>query len=129
MFPAGERRKINRKIVAEENGIGSTKEPGSAPIPPASEKAPEITVAGAHPAIKAALYGNGSGEFRRNERDRDAPEKRNDQQIDEREARPAGGNHFFHAERAAGGVGEHHEDEVEETGFFCGCSGLSQRIP
>ena len=55
---------------------------------------------------------------RSDERYRNTPEQRNQQDVQQRKARPAGGDHFFHAEWSTRRVREHQEYEVEESGLF-----------
>ena len=79
MAPARQCGKVDCEIVAEKNGIRGAKQPGCGPVPPAGEESPEISKTGFHPTIEAAFYGHCGCEFGGDERNRNAPEKRNDQ--------------------------------------------------
>jgi hypothetical protein len=117
VITSGGLREIEAEVVGEEDGVGAAEKKGGRPVPPASEEAPEVAESGAHPAIEAALHGHGGGEFCGDERDRDAPEKWNQQMKEQRHAGAGVADLLFEAEGATGGVGEHDEDEVEKGGF------------
>jgi hypothetical protein len=51
------------------------------------------------------------------QRNRNTPEKRQHQQIDQRHAGPRSRDHVLEAEGPVRRVGKHHEDEIEEAGF------------
>jgi hypothetical protein len=120
MFPAHQRWEKSAQIIAEQHRVTAPEQPRSAPVPPARQESPEISEARAHPAVESAFDGNCGRQFRGNEGNRNAPEERNQQEIEQRQARPAGRHHLFHAERAAGRVGKHHEHEIEEPRFsYC----------
>src|SRR5215469_1904373 len=105
MAPANESGKIVGEIVSKEHGVTCAEQPRGGPIPPAGKESPEIAVAGAYPAVKTALDGNRCGQLRSGQRNGDAPKQWKDEQINEGHARATGGDHFFEAERSAGGVG------------------------
>ena len=44
-------------------------------------------------------------------------------EIDQREARTAGRNHFFHPERSACRIGEHDKDKIEKP-YLLRCNGF-----
>jgi hypothetical protein len=69
------------------------------------------------PPVESAFDRHSGSEFCGNQRDWDAPEKREHQQVNQSEPGPRGGDHIFQAEGAACGVGKHYEDEIEEAGF------------
>src|ERR1700731_3872780 len=117
MFPACNLRKIVTQVVGEEHGIGSPEKERGAPVPPSGKKTPEITESGAGPAIEAAFDRHGGGEFGGDQRYRDAPEERDDQEIEQGHTRAAGGDHAFEAEGASCGVRKHDEHEVKKAGL------------
>src|SRR6266849_7223604 len=117
MVASGELREIEAKIVGEEDGVGAAEKKGGGPVPPAGEESPEIAEGGAHPAVEAALHGHRGSEFGGNEGDGDAPEKWDQQMIEQGHAGAGVADLRFEAERATGGVGIHDEDEIEEGGF------------
>jgi hypothetical protein len=120
MVAPGELREVEAEIVGEEDRVGAAEEEGCGPVPPAGEESPEVAKGGAHPAVEAALHGHGGGEFRGDERDRDAPEEWNEQVIEEGHAGAGAADLLFEAEGAAGGVGVHYEYEGEKGGFADG---------
>src|SRR5437016_6020976 len=71
----------------------------------------------AHPAVESAFDGDRGRQFRRYQRNGNAPEKRNEQVIEQRQPGPARRDHVFQPERPAGGVRKHHEDERQQGGF------------
>src|SRR5579863_5536295 len=134
MLPANELREIKAEIVGEEHSVNRAQKKRSAPAPPASEKSPEVAKGGTYPAVEAALHGHGGGEFGGNQRDRNAPEKRQHQNVEQRHPWAGGGDHVFQSEGTASGVGKHHPDEVEEAGFVKdrfrrGGSGRQRTVP
>src|SRR2546430_12801850 len=108
MFPSANRGKPCRKIIREKNGVRAAEKKRCGPIPPTSQKSPEFSERRTNPAIEAALYRHCCGQFRSDKRNRDAPEKRNQQMIKERDARTGSGDLRFQAERSPRGVGIHH---------------------
>src|SRR5882762_7132763 len=117
MIASGELREIKAKIVGKEHGIDATEQERRGPVPPAGEESPEVAESGAHPAIEAALHGHSGSEFGGDERNGDAPEKWDQQVIQQGHAGAGGTDHVFEAEGATGGVGVHDEDEREKSGF------------
>src|SRR5258708_6549285 len=117
MIASGELWEIEAEIIGEEYGVDAAEKERRGPVPPACEESPEVTEGGAHPAIKAALHGHGSGEFRGDERNGNAPEKRDQRVVQQGHTGAGGGDHVFEAEGASGGVGVHDEDEREKSGF------------
>src|SRR5208282_6010355 len=115
VLPAGDAGKIESQVVGEEHGVGSAENEGGGPVPPSGKKSPEISEGGAAPAIETTFDGHGGGEFGGGERHRDAQEERNDQDIEQAHARTTGADHAFESEGASGGVGKHHEDEIEKA--------------
>ena len=120
MPPSREFGKIEAHVVGELHRVHAAQQEGCAPVPPAGEESPEIAEAGAHPAIEAAFDRHGGGEFRGNQRDGNAPEKRDHQQEDQGHAGAGGGDHVLETEGAAGAVREHYPDEVKQAGFAQG---------
>ena len=120
VFPPCDRREKSFDVVRKKHSIRAAEQKRRSPIPPAAEKSPEIAVARAHPAIKAALYGHCGREFCRDQRNRNAPEERNEQVIEQRHARAGGCDHFFEAKRTARRVGEHDEHKGENSRLFRG---------
>jgi len=106
---------VVEEIVREENSVDSTKQERSRPIPPACEESPEVTEGGARPTVEAAFHRHRGCQFSGDERNRDTPEERNDEQIEQRHPRTGSCDHVFEPEGSAGSVGEHHEDEVKES--------------
>ncbi len=123
MLPPRHFGEVVGQVVGEQHGVDAAQQKRSRPVPPAGKKSPEVAKGGARPAIEAALDRHGSGQFRRNQRHRDAPEEWQDQEVDQRQPRPRGSDHILEAEGATRSVGEHYEDEIEETGF-AECGGL-----
>src|SRR5712675_3725522 len=117
MIASGELREIETEIVGEEHGVDATEKERRGPVPPAGEESPEVTEGGAHPAIEAALHGHGSSEFGGDKRNGDAPEKRDQQVIQQGHAGTGGGDHVLKAEGATGGIGVQDENEGEKSGF------------
>src|SRR5450631_485733 len=112
-----EPRDVVRDVVGEQDRIRAAEQKRSTPIPPSRKKSPEISKGFASPAVEAALDGHGGGEFGRDQRNRDAPEKRNEQLIQQRHTRARRTYLIFQAEGPGSVVGVHHEDEREETDF------------
>src|ERR1700758_3951312 len=133
MLPPGLREivgEIISKIVGEQDSVGAAEKKRGGPVPPSGQESPEIAERGAAPAIEATFHGHGRSEFGGHQRNRDAPEKWQDQQIQQRDARPRGGYHVLQAEGASGRVREHDEDEIKqsrlaEMGRFLGGQGLT----
>jgi hypothetical protein len=123
--PSRELWKIEAQVVGELHRIDAAQQEGRAPVPPSGEEAPEISKAGAHPAIETALNRHSGGQLGRYQRNRDAPEERDHQQEDQCHSWTGSGDHVFEPEGATGAVGEHYPDEVEEAGFAQG--GLRSR--
>src|SRR5258707_5474545 len=117
MVAPGELWEIEAEIVGEEYGVDATEQERRGPVPPAGEESPEVAESGAHPAIEAALHGHGGSEFGGDEGNGDAPEKRDQQVIQQGHAGAGGGDHVLEAEGATGGVGVQDEDEGEKRGF------------
>src|SRR5579871_185955 len=117
VLPPGHVREVISEVVREQHRVRTTKQKRGRPVPPAGEESPEVAESGAGPAVEAALDGHGGGEFGRHQGDGNTPEDREDEQVEKRDSRAGGGDHVFEAEGASRGVGEHYEDEVEETGF------------
>jgi hypothetical protein len=113
-------RAASRPSSHERLRVGAAEEERGGPVPPAGEEAPEVAEGGAHPAIEAALHGHSGCELGGDERNRDAPEKWNEQVKEQGHAGTGVADLLFEAEGAAGGVGVHDEDEVEEGGFADG---------
>ena len=61
VFPADNSGKPELQIIRKEDGIGTSQQERSGPVPPACQESPEITKSGAYPAIEAALHGHGGG--------------------------------------------------------------------
>src|ERR1700741_2859530 len=121
MIASGELWEIEAEVIGEEHGVDAAEEKRRSPVPPAGEKAPEIAEGGAHPAVETALHGHGGSEFRGDERDGYAPEKRNEQMIEQRHAGTGIADLFFEAEGSSGGVGVHDKDKGEKRGLAdCG---------
>src|SRR5712664_3452728 len=117
MISSGELWEIEAEIVGKEHGIDATEKERRGPVPPAGEESPEVAEGGAHPAIEAALHGHGGSEFGGDKRNRDAPEKRDQQVIQQGHAGSGGGDHVLEAEGATGGVGVQDENEGEKSGL------------
>src|ERR1019366_3700247 len=107
------------------------------PVPPSGEEpqeiseweSPEISEGGAGPTIESPFDGHGRGEFSGDERHRNAQQERDNQQKDQAHTGAAGAYHALESEGAAGGVGKHYEDEIEEAGLADGrCRGLVQGV-
>src|SRR5256885_14367250 len=77
---------------------------------------------------RSRLHRHGGRKFGRNQRHGNTPEERQNQHVDQSHARPRSRDHVFQTERSARGVGEHHEDEVEESGFAEGGLVLRRRM-
>ncbi len=118
--PSRDLRKVVAQVVGKLHCVNAAQQERRAPVPPSGKKAPEIAKAGAYPAIKSALDRHGRSQLGRHQRDRDAPEKRNHQQEGQGHAGTGGGDHVFESEGAAGAVGEHYPDEIEQAGFAQG---------
>ena len=117
VLPSRDSGKVVRQVIGEQNSVGSAQQKRCRPIPPSRKKSPEVSEGRARPAVKAAFNRHGSSKFRRHQRDGNAPEKRQHQQVDQRHPRARGGHHVLEPEGPARGVGKHHEDEIEESGL------------
>src|SRR6266702_7253551 len=112
MLPACDLGKVKTQIVGKEHGIGAPQEKRRRPVPPAREESPEITKRGAYPTIEAALHRHGSRELSGHERNGDAPEKWQNEMVNQRHARAGSSDLIFETERPRRRVGIHHENEV-----------------
>ena len=112
--------KVEAQIVGKLHGVNTAQKKRCGPVPPSSEKSPEIAETGAHPAVKAPFNRHGGSQLGGDQRNRDAPEKWDHEQVDQRHSRARSGDHVFEPEGAAGAVGEHYPDEIEQTGFAQG---------
>ena len=120
VLPAHDARVVRRNVISEENRVGAAKQKRRRPVPPAREESPKIAVARAHPTVKSALYGHRRRQFRGDKRNGNAPEKWNQQVIEQRHSRAGRGDLLFEAERTARRIGKHHEYKREDARFFCG---------
>ncbi len=110
-----ERWKINPEVVHHQHAVETVEQKRAGPIPPAALKAPEIAEGSAAPAIEAALHGEKAVEFGGGEGNRNAPEKRNEGEEDQRHAGAGIVKDAFVTEGAAGGVAVENAEQREET--------------
>jgi len=84
VLPSHNRREVETQVIGSQYGIRGRQQKRGAPVPPSRLKSPEVAEGRAHPAVESALDGNRSGQLRRDQRNGNAPEKRNEQVIQQR---------------------------------------------
>ena len=122
VLPADKPREEKRQIVCRQNGVRAAQKERSAPVPPTGLKSPKVAKRRAHPAVESAFDGNRGGQFRRHQRNRNAPEQGNKQVIEQRQPRSARRHHVFEPKRPARRVRVHHEHEGKQGGLAHGRS-------
>ena len=120
MLPVDQPGEEKREIVRDQNAVRTAQKERRTPVPPAGLKSPEVAECPAHPAVASALDGHGGGQLRSHQRNRNAPEKRDEEVIEQRQPRTAGRDLVFEAEGSAGRVGVHHKDEGQQGGLAGG---------
>ena len=115
MFPSRDPRKEKTDVVSEQHCVGTAQQERRAPVPPARQESPEVAESRARPTVETSLHRHCGRQLSGHERNRNAPEEREDEMVDERHPRPRGRDLIFQPERPRRGVRIHHEDEREQA--------------
>src|SRR5262249_32255493 len=103
------------EVVHHKNAVKTVQKERPRPVPPAALEAPEITKGRAAPAIEATLHRHNTVEFGRSERNRNAPEKRDQDEEEQSHSRAGLRKNVSVAERAAGCVAVENRQQRQKS--------------
>src|SRR6185437_821208 len=112
----------------QQHAVKAVEEKRAAPIPPAALKSPEISKRSAAPAVKTSLHGHDAVQFRRRERNRDAPEKRHEREKQHGHARAGAFENLLVAKRPAARVAVENSKQRKKTDLANRASGDARGI-